>query len=142
MHCVRYFYAAKISWADRHFCDNLDRCSGRLRTSHLRRVRDNCFYDDSPAGRFSTGPRPISLTVAMDNSLRILPRASTFARSRNAARGKRAILFGYAADKTSEYLFAVMLAYRQAYCNRALALVYCSGFLPLLPSLLASQNPV
>ena len=43
-------------------------------------------------------------------TVQTLLRASTFAHSRNTARGKRGILFCYAADKTREYMLTVALA--------------------------------
>ena len=81
-----------------------------------------------PPGGFRTGPYPISL----GNSLSALPRALTLAHSRNTARGKRGILFCYAAYKTPEYMLTVALVYRLTYCNVVLtwyiALAFCRSF--------------
>jgi S-adenosylmethionine synthetase len=64
----------------------------------------------------------------MGNRLPKLLRAPTSAHSRNAAQGKRGILFGFAADGTPNML-RVTLAYGEAYFNRALTLVHYFGFL-------------
>lgn len=65
----------------------------------------------------STAIHPLGITyrtlsISLGNSLPTLPRASTLAHSRNVVRGKRGILFFYAADKAPEYMLTITLAYR------------------------------